>query len=231
MTDAPMTARARVRQTMVAEIKQAARAQVATSGAAGLSLRLVCRDLGMSSSAIYRYFASRDELLTALILDGYDAVGAAAEEADATSGERGPRERFARIAAAVRAWALQHPHEYALLYGSPVPGYSAPPETIGPATRVAVAFARVLVDAHHASHPDVAAIPMQRADLDPGISAVLPAFAALPDDLIADGLMAWTSVFGLISFELFGHLVGSVADPTVFFASQVARIADGLNLE
>ena len=105
MTEAPLTARARVRQTMVAEIKQAARAQVATAGAAGLSLRLVCRDLGMSSSAIYRYFASRDELLTALILDGYDAIGAAAEDADAASGQRRPRQRFAHIAAAVRSWA------------------------------------------------------------------------------------------------------------------------------
>ena len=231
MTEAPLTARARVRQTMVAEIKQAARAQVATAGAAGLSLRLVCRDLGMSSSAIYRYFASRDELLTALILDGYDAIGAAAEDADAASGQRRPRQRFAHIAAAVRSWAHEHPHEYALLYGSPVPGYSAPPETIWPATRVAVAFARVLVDAHHEAHPDMAPVPMNRADLDPGISGVLPDFAALPDDLIADGLMAWTAVFGLISFELFGHLIGSVSDPTAFFTAQVDRLADSLNLD
>ena len=229
VTDAPLSARARVRQTMLDEIKRAARAQVASTGASSLSLRLVCRDLGMSSSAIYRYVASRDDLLTALIIDGYGSIGAAAEAADQAHRDATPRRRFSAIAAAVRAWALDHPHEYALLYGSPVPGYSAPPETIGPATRVAVAFANVLVDAHR-SGSEVQSPVVGREDLDPSIASVMPAFAALDDDLIAAGLMAWSSVFGLISFELFGHLLGSVADPAAFFASQVSRLADGLDL-
>lgn len=82
----------------------------------------------MVSSALYRYFPSRDELLTALIVDAYDSVGAAAEEADARALAAGhpPRARWIAVCEAVRAWALEHPHEYALIYGSPVPGYSAP---------------------------------------------------------------------------------------------------------
>lgn len=230
VTDAPTSARARVRQSMVEEIKAAARRQVATSGAASLSLRLVCRDLGMSSSAIYRYFSSRDELLTELIVDGYVSIGEAAESADREHRDQGPRARFCAIAEGVRTWALDHPHEYALLYGSPVPGYSAPTETIVPATRVAVALAGVLVDARRAVAPDAPPEALVRADLDPAIAVVLPDFAALDDERIADGLMAWTSLFGLLSFELFGHLAGSVADPAAFFASQVDRLADRLDL-
>ena len=78
----PTTARERARAELTTEITDRARAQLATVGAAGLSLRAVARELGMASSAVYRYFPSRDELLTRLIIDGYDALGAAAEAAD-----------------------------------------------------------------------------------------------------------------------------------------------------
>src|SRR3954465_4125271 len=76
------TARERVRAELTAEITDAARRQLASVGAAGLSLRAVARELGMASSALYRYFPSRDELLTRLIVDGYDDLGAAGEAAD-----------------------------------------------------------------------------------------------------------------------------------------------------
>src|SRR6202046_3771698 len=79
---ASRTARERARAELTREIKQEARRQLAASGAQGLSLRAVARELGMVSSALYRYFPSRDELLTALIIDAYDALGEAAEAAD-----------------------------------------------------------------------------------------------------------------------------------------------------
>ena len=102
----------------------------------------------MVSSAVYRYFPSRDDLLTRLIIDGYDALGAAAEAAD-RPGEA-PRERWLAVCRAVRAWALAHPHEYALLYGSPVPGYTAPQDTVPAASRVGVVLGRILGDAARA---------------------------------------------------------------------------------
>ena len=122
------------------EIKAVARRHLAEQGAAALSLRAVAREVGMVSSAVYRYFPSRDDLLTALIVDAYDAVG------DRRRGTRAGRARTAGVEAAVdgasptpsAAWALAHPHEYALVYGSPVPGYAAPTDTIDPAARVAL---------------------------------------------------------------------------------------------
>src|SRR3954464_11629306 len=140
--------RARVRAEMTEEIKTVARRHLATDGA-NLSLRAVARDVGMASSAVYRYFASRDDLLTALIIEAYDAVGetaerAAAAAASAGGGFAGP---LVAVGHAVREWALAEPHQWALIYGSPVPGYQAPQDTIGPATRVVLQIAAIIRDA------------------------------------------------------------------------------------
>src|SRR3954471_6501176 len=113
-------ARERARIEVTAAIKDEARRRLAAEGAAKLSLRAVARELGMVSSALYRYFASRDDLLTALIVDAYDAVGAAAERAEAATDRADLLGRWLATARAVRAWTLANPHEYALIYGSPV---------------------------------------------------------------------------------------------------------------
>src|SRR5260370_20631084 len=127
--------RARVRAEMIEDIKAIARRHLEPDGA-NLSLRAVARDVGMVSSALYRYFASRDELLTALILDAYNSLADAVEAADASVTDRTRlRDRWLASARAVRSWALTTPAEYPLLYGSPVPGYAAPQETAARALR------------------------------------------------------------------------------------------------
>src|SRR5690349_15982731 len=142
----PRSARDRARAELTGEIKAVARRHLAEHGSAGLSLRAVAREVGMVSSAVYRYFPSRDDLLTALIVDAYNAVGATAEEAIAANRRRTAAARWLAVSEAVRTWALANPHEYALIYGSPVPGYSAPPDTIDPAARIALALLQIVVD-------------------------------------------------------------------------------------
>ena len=148
--NASRTARERVRAELTREITDVARAQLATEGAGGLSLRAVAREMGMVSSAIYRYFPSRDDLLTALIVDGYNAIGEVAERADAACPAGEHARRWLAVCRAIRDWALAHPHEYALVYGSPVPGYQAPQQTIGPAARAATVFGKIISDAREA---------------------------------------------------------------------------------
>src|SRR5262245_59158214 len=109
--------RARARAELTREILDVARGHLTRDGAAALSLRAVAREVGIASSAIYRYFASRDELLTALIVEAYDALGAAAEAAEARVERSDLRGRFVAACTGTRAWALEHPHEYALVYG------------------------------------------------------------------------------------------------------------------
>ena len=223
------TARERVRVEITREITDIARTQLAAHGAAALSLRAVARDLGMVSSAVYRYFSSRDELLTALIIDGYDALGSAVERADAAC----PRDDYpARWRAATRAardWGVAHPHEYALLYGSPVPGYQAPEDTIAPAARSAAVFGRLVSDAYQAgalepapSRPPVPAT--LTADLQRLRDAVMP---EVPENVAATALATWAGVFGVISFELFGQFNNVVTDLPAYFdyaATNLARL-------
>ncbi|MDX6739686.1 TetR/AcrR family transcriptional regulator [Actinocorallia sp. A-T 12471] len=202
------TARERARAELTREIKEEARRQLAEVGSAQLSLRAVARALGMASSAVYRYFPSRDELLTALITDAYDSLGDAVEAADDPAAA--PRERWSSLCAAVRSWAIERPHEYALLYGSPVPGYHAPPQTVAPGTRVVLRCALIAQDAR----PLRPAFP---GPLDPALSAQMAAVAAatgleLAPEEAARVLIVWSQLFGLVGFELFGQFTGS-ADP------------------
>ena len=237
-TSASRTARERARAELTQEIKHEARRQLAAHGAQGLSLRAVARELGMVSSALYRYFPSRDELLTALIIDAYDSLGEAAEAADAGCPPADVRGRWGATCHAVRNWALAHPHEYALIYGSPVPGYQAPQATIAPATRVAGVAGDLLADAWHEIRaaggdvPDPAPPPrpLPRV-LAEQATVVADAIApGVPDAMIARLLIAWTQLFGMISFELFGQLVGSLEPAGAFFGYAVEQMADFIGL-
>jgi AcrR family transcriptional regulator len=235
--NAPRTARERARAELTREIKEGARRQLAATGANGISLRAVARELGMASSALYRYFPSRDDLLTALIIDAYDAIGEAAEQAiaDGKPDESWGRDRWLAACHAIRGWALAHPHEYALIYGSPVPGYRAPEATIGPAARVPLAFAGVLVAATEAGElgddagahagPDAAADALTGglADQAAALSAALASPVA-PDALVR-AVIAWTQLFGMISWELFGQFVGSFEPADALFAHAADQLA------
>ena len=182
-------------------ILDAARGQLAEVGAAGLSLRSVAREVGMVSSAVYRYVASRDELLTRLIVEAYDALGAAAEEARDESAP--PREQWRAVWRAVRAWALAHPAEYALIYGSPVPGYAAPRETVAAAGRVALVLIAIVVEHGAPVHGPAGLVALDVApELDPGVA---PA-----------AVVAWTQLFGTVGFELFGQYENVVVDRAAF---------------
>lgn len=225
MANAPTTARARARAELLEEIKEAGRRQCAEVGAAEISLRAVARELGMVSSAVYRYYASRDELLTALVIDAYDALGAVAEEA-AADRRGGFEARWVRVATAIRAWAVAHPHEYSLLYGSPVPGYQAPQDTVRAAARPPAAALGIVADAVTTGAIDLGqTAPISRpvrADLE-RLRAALP--GDLPDEVIVRALYAWTQVFGAISFELYGHLDPLVEAPEELFVHQARRAA------
>src|SRR5262245_64199601 len=111
------TARDRARMELTEEIKRVGRRHLTEHGAAGLSLRAVAREVGMVSSAVYRYFPSRDDLLTALIVDAYQALGDAATSAERHVPRHDLIGRWMATARAVRWWALEHPHEYALIFG------------------------------------------------------------------------------------------------------------------
>jgi AcrR family transcriptional regulator len=224
---ASATARERARASLTADIKAEARRQLTEVGAGGLSLRAVARELGMVSSALYRYFPSKDELLTALIIDAYNAVGDAAEEA-AGQTALAPRARWIAACHAIRGWGLANPHEYALVYGSPVPGYRAPEATIGPASRVPLALIGVL--GRDAAGPGAAAGPaVLPADLGEVLgrqaAAVTAALGGVVEpEVLVRGAIAWTQLFGMISFELFGQFARTFEPADELFECAVVQM-------
>ncbi len=215
-------ARERAHAAVRSEIIAAASRQLATVGAPGLSLRAIARELGMVSSALYRYFASRDDLLTALIIEAYDDLGDAAEASIASTRADAPLSRWVAAASTVRRWAVEHPQDYALLYGSPVPGYAAPDDTVVPGTRVTRALIQIVHDAIVDDRLDPPAGQDAPVELS---AATRHAFEFLRDELDLDtddpvllaALAAWTQLFGHLSFELFGQTHGLIADHDAFF--------------
>jgi AcrR family transcriptional regulator len=228
---APRTARDRVKDEVTSEILTVARAHLAREGAAALSLRSIARDLEMAPSALYRYFSSRDALLSALILGAYGSLADQAEHASEAAYARddGPMARWVAVPRAMRTWARGHPHEWGLIFGSPVPGYEAPTETVTPYTRLAQALVRPIIEAHHngslrlaPSAPSSAGTGLLALSVQPVTDGLLP---GLPTVAVARALQAFATLVGVISLELFGHWRNTVLEPEVLFEATISHLA------
>ena len=230
MADPPAVGiRARARAQMTEQIKHIARAHLAADGP-NLSLRAVARDLGVVSSAVYRYFDSRDALLTALIIDAYNSMGETAERAEAAVPRRELSGRWMALGRSLRQWSVERPHEYALLYGSPVPGYAAPQDTIGPASRPVVVLAAIVRDGVERGvlTPADRLSRSVRGDLE--AIAAFAGFSSIPPAVLARAMTAWAQLFGALSFELFGRLTNGISDYDAFFDHQLRAMAGYIGL-
>lgn len=243
-TSPARTARERAREQITAEILEAARRHLATDGAAGLSLRAIARELGFASSAVYRYVSSRDELLTELLVDCYGDLGASVEAAASGSAGEPPARRWVTVACTIRDWAVAHPHEWALLYGSPVPGYEAPERTVEPGIRASLALLGVVRDATRSGwRPNVAPTSDRSGSGDAAADDLelaqdlqrLGETLGLPDDLEPAALVgivaAWTQTFGLVSFEVFGQTHGIAGSDEALFRATATSTAGALGLD
>lgn len=214
------------RERIEAQIIELGRRHLVTEGAGGLSLRAIARELGMVSSAVYRYVASRDDLLTLLLVDAYtelaDAVEGAQGEAD------GWRAQVHSIAHAARAWAVAAPASWALLYGSPVPGYQAPADrTVGPGTRVIAALFRAV-----AAGIDAGEIGVSEGVVPETLSRDFDQWRHEfdfdgDDAVVARSVTLWAGLVGAVSLEVFGQYgADSLGDPRALFDVQIRLLTD-----
>ncbi|RLV56183.1 TetR/AcrR family transcriptional regulator [Aeromicrobium phragmitis] len=225
------TPRERAREQTMRDILRLGREHLAAVGPAQLSLRAIARDLGIVSSAIYRYVASRDELLTLLIVDAYDELGDAVDEAIARAGAE-PREQFFAAGRAVRRWALTEPARYALVFGTPVPGYEAPGErTTEPGTRVIVALLAILERAARAGVLEPRPYEVDGA-LAPDLAVIREEYALdLSDAALVAATVVWTGLFGAVSFEVFGQYGdGTIRAAEALFDAQLDVLAQAAGL-
>lgn len=234
------TPRERARAQTMAEITRIGCQQLIEHGAAGLSLRAVARELGVVSSAVYRYVASRDDLLTLLLVDAYNELGDAVDNAVAEVQQRdgfdSGRAQFRALARAVRGWAVAEPARYALLFGSPVPDYHAPAEqTVGPGTRVIVTLMHIIESSYRTgdltqpvSIPAASLPATLRRDFD----RIRGQFEfEVPDAVIARGLLVWSALFGAVSFDVFDQYgTDTFTDRGILFDHHIDMLADSLGL-
>lgn len=209
------------------QIKHVARLCLANDGASALSLREIARQMGESSSALYRYFPNRDALITALIIDAYNDLGSAAEKAWRVTQSKTPIDQFLAVSRAIRSWSVAHKYEFALIFGSPIPNYAAPESTIAPAARIPTVLANI-ARSGKPSASNFGPVSLRPRVLDVGVKDLLP---GMNSDQMARCLMAWSSIFGLLSFELFGHFVKSVAQSESYFLSAIYEIGLQLGLD
>jgi AcrR family transcriptional regulator len=231
---APRTARDRIRDEVTREILAVAREHLARDGAAALSLRSIARRLEMAPSALYRYFDGRDALLSALILTAYESLADEAELASeaAYAGVGNDAQRWVAVPRAMRWWALAHPQEWGLIFGTPVPGYQAPQDTVVPYARLAAALVRPLAEADQSGHlggdvPSLGVSEDLAAAVAPVVEALLPGH---PPATVVLALQAWTMLIGVISLELFGHWRNTILEPELFFERTIADLAAMLGL-
>lgn len=221
----PPTPRALARARTEESLLKLAYIQLDEGGVEALSLRAIARDLGIVSSAIYRYCASRDALITVLVIDAYQSVGTAVAEAEAGPPRDDYRGRLRATIGAIRSWALRYPNRYALIYGTPVPGYRAPEDTIAPAALVGETVLAIAADLHTAGHKPAMTQALKSAV--PGFTELANSTAlSVPQSHIPIVVEIWTRMFGIVSFELFGQYVNVVGDPDTYYdfvADEMAR--------
>jgi AcrR family transcriptional regulator len=227
-----LSRRAELRLATIAEIKALARQQLTEHGPGGLSLRAIARQMRMASSALYRYYTSANELITALVVDAYDSLADALTAARDTHPADDPTGQWWAICHAYRRWALGHRSDFALIFGTPVPGYQAPDEVTGPAAGRSSA----LVLTAYAAGVSAGAADPERSHVPPTIQAgdLLPALLAgndFPPRLVAITLAAYTSLLGYLTIEIFGSLTRLVADPTQLYDAHVRTVMLGMGFD
>lgn len=225
--------RERLRAATTDEIKAIARQQMTQQGAAAISLRAIAAQMGMTAPALYRYFSSRDELLTVLILDAYNSLADSLQVArDGTTSEDAAR-RLWNTLLAYREWALAYPVDYALIFGSPIPGYHAPgDDTIPTAQRTMGIMLELMLEVYRqyqlkpisGTAEQTKALHTQLAEWKQRLEREYPL------ELLHAALAAWAKLQGLITLELFGHFRFILPDPAELYRQELLDLYKRLGM-
>jgi len=208
-------------------ILEVARQQMAQHGTAGLGLRAIARELDVTAPALYRYFPTHDDLITALVVEGFTGLAEAVEGAQQANIHRPVRDQLREVLLAYRQWAVEHPIDFQMIYGSPIPGYHAPREITVPIVIRGFAVIVGLIEAllqsgqiqretvyHHIPEP-TRQILHERIERDN---------YPVSDTAMYMGVVGWGQLHGIIMLELFGHLGPVVGNVDAYYRGQVESL-------
>jgi AcrR family transcriptional regulator len=223
------TPREKQREQTLIEIKRLARLQMAELGPSGLSLNGIARQIGLTTPALYRYYAGRDELITALIVDAFTSLAETMESADSGVAAGDHAGRIMAVVLAYRAWAMENKEDFTLIYGTPISGYHAPEElTQPPARRGFAVILGILLEAYRGGKLRAYPYPSEVSLALPGPEGNEP--ESLPADVLYIGLVGWTRLHGMIVLELFGHTQTLIRSPEVFYRNEMEHLLRSVGL-
>ena len=230
--------RARFREQVRRDVKAVALDQVASGGTGAVSVNAIARELGVSGPALYRYFASRDELLSELAVDAYHDLAASLAAATERGAALPPRARARSLAGAWRSFALSQPHRYLLLFTPPLPGFDAHAEPLVRAADRVMAVALDVFSGLRGGRGAATRGPRSRPgrpgalglSLLPGPAVAdlaspeaLDAVGAEPQDLLR-AVSAWSRIHGFVVLEIGGNFASMGIDADALFRREVEAV-------
>jgi AcrR family transcriptional regulator len=223
--------RERQRAATIEEIHATARALLVADGPSAVTLRAIGRAMGMTAPALYRYYASLDDLLKGLCAAFYDECTAYIRAAIETQSD--PADRLMAACRAFRRWSIDRPAEFGMMFSSPLSG--APKAQTGPAFDAAMRFAQVYLELFIALFQLGRLITPPDSDLSESVKAQFEGFLAstgVPLPLGGVYLFAtgWIRLYGLVALDVFGHLHFMQTDGEPLFELELSKIVRDLGL-
>jgi AcrR family transcriptional regulator len=233
VTNTTPTRRQQLRLDTTAEIKRVALALLAEGGPDAISLRAIAREMRMTAGALYSYYATRDELITALTSDMYTSLVDETEAARDAHPADAPAARLRAWAEAFRAWSVANPAGFRLVYADPVHGYKVPEGGAAPeAASRACAGLTGLVAAAWPLNNEESTGEYTWDDFDPGLAELVRTnFPELPPGAVALALRVWGRMHGLVALEVYGHLAPQTKDPARLYRDELSDLTRSLGLK
>jgi AcrR family transcriptional regulator len=219
----PASIRERYRAQVRREVKQAALAQLAQAGPAAVSISAIGKQLGVSGPALYRYFASRDELLTELVIDAYHDLADSLAAAVSHAPSQDPRARLEAFARGYRSWAMAQPYRYRLLFGPPLPGYDAHAERLVAAAAEAMNLLLSILG-EPTGRPTARLLQPLAGQLAAWVQPYAP---GLDPGTALDAVLIWSRLHGIVSLEIAGNFASMGLDPGQLFETELASLPMG----
>lgn len=229
--------RERVRAATVQEIKATARKLLIEEGPQSVTLRAIAREMGMTAPGLYRYFPSHEDLWQDLCHDTYGEIAEAIEVAVEPIPVDEVELRLLTAARRFRSWAVEHPREFGLVFGMPLPGLAqfTEKDLTNPEHAQGMRFALVFTRAFGGVWEKRPFPVVDDADIPPELATQLATYrdavgsaAGVGGDLPLGALLvflqSWVQLYGIVTMEVFGHLRFCLNDVDQFFETQLALI-------
>jgi AcrR family transcriptional regulator len=218
-----LTHRERLRALTLGEMKEHAYTQIAEGGPGALSLNGIAKAMGMSGPALYRYFASREDLMATLVAESFEDLAEALAQVAAEAAGQAPEGRLRAVAHGFRSWALSAPHRYRLVFGSTHgTGTLDPGRIIPAASRSMTTLLGALADLGRSPSPPVRDKLLKRQLEEwggrQGRGSVPPA------GVLILGLVAWARLHGMISLEIEGFFLQVGVDPAKLYDREIDHL-------